>query len=851
MLLWAQRCKFRGTVVVSWAWIGFAIAHGGPPPQPAKTEGGSAPADGARNRIDQRWNWAYQQRAYPLGYIPEGAQLRAVAQAAQHRRGPELQSRGQLASEHWVNIGPAPIARDDSTGLVSGRVVYIAVNPHNPNHWLISAAGGGVWETRDAGGSWSPKTDDQATLAMGAIAFAPSDTNIVFAGTGEAELRGTYAGLGLLKSTNGGNSWQLIATNTFARTSFSDIKVDPDDPNRVVVATVNGVAGRSETSVPSPPPTGVFKSTNGGLAWARKLKGEVTDLEVNPSDFNLQYAGIGVSDGTRSNGVYRSTNAGDTWTRIDGPWTQTPLILGRVELAMAASNPNILYVSFSHATKGTLLNIWRTDDAWEADPTWTRIPRPADAADQNQWDYDQASIVDPINPDIYFLAGQDNFWKYDGTAWTNLAGDTHEDYHALAWAGTRLIQGSDGGVWSSTDGAETWINHNAGLSITTFYYGSLHPTDPDFALAGSQDEGTEKWTGTNVWEQLWAADGADNAISTRHPNTHWAISSQNLSIRRTRDGGINFTSATSGIVKDNVPYIAAFRMFPGNDDLFITGTDNLWKCTNFFSAARPAWAANSPTMSDLISAMNFAAADAHGDTYVFGTAAGELRLTQDGGSSWNDIRDASLLPNRYVTALVFNPTNANILYATFSGFNEGTPRHPGHIFITTNALASTPDWADISTPVNIPHNALVLDGANPNVVFVGTDLGIWRSTNGGSAWQQMGSDAGMPNVTVYDLKNNPVTGQTVAFSSGRGAFLLKRNAAGELRLANVRRAGNDVQFSFFTGSGINYRVEFNDDLRMNLWTPLENVAGTGGTTLVTDIDAITRLKRFYRVRQLP
>ena len=525
---------------------------------------------------------------------------------------------------------------------------------------------------------------------------------------------------------------------------------------------------------------------------------------------------------------------------------------------MAASNRDIVYVSFSDASTNTLLNVWRTDNAWDASPTWNLLARPDDSDKQNQWDYDQANIVDPANPDIFYLAGQENFWGYDGTTWTNLAAGTHVDYHALAWAGTRLIQANDGGVWSSSDGGNTWANHNRGLAITTFFYGSIHPTDPNFALAGSQDNGTEKWTGTRVWQWIYSGDGADNAISTRNPNTHWAVSSQELDIQRTRDGGAggdqgnSFTDATSGIIKTNTPFIGAFKMFSGNDDLFITGTDNLWKCTNFFSADIPMWVSNSPTMAGLISAMNFATADTKGDTYAFGTATGQLRLTTDGGNTWNDIRDDNLLPDRYVTALVFNTTNANILYAAFSGFNEGTPNQPGHVFKTTKALKLTPTWLNVTTPVNLPHNAIVLDGANPSVVFAGTDQGIWRSTDGGAFWTQMGYERGMPNVAVYDLENNPVTGQTVAFTHGRGAFALKRSTATEMRITIDRSVGNAIPLSFSSAIGINYRVEFTDDMGTPRWLLLgESVRGTGGAVVVTDVDAIIRPKRFYRVGQLP
>src|SRR5205085_7549967 len=137
-------------------------------------------------------------------------------------------------------------------------------------------------------------------------------------------------------------------------------------------------------------------------------------------------------------------------------------------------------------------------------------------------------------------------WKFDGSVWTVLGGDynnsvegklIHPDQHILAWAANRLLVGNDGGVWSTKDAGLSFNNHNTTLAITQFYDGSIHPTNPNFAIGGSQDNGSEKWTGSNAWQFISSGDGADNAISTSRPDTDWAVSSQSLSIGRTTNGG--------------------------------------------------------------------------------------------------------------------------------------------------------------------------------------------------------------------------------------------------------------------------------------------------------------------------
>ena len=160
----------------------------------------------------------------------------------------------------------------------------------------------------------------------------------------------------------------------------------------------------------------------------------------------------------------------------------------------------------------------------------------------------------------------------------------------MAWAGNRLIVGNDGGLWSSVDDANTWADHNTTLAITQFYHGCVHPTNPNFALGGSQDNGTEKWTGTDAWTLVFGGDGAESAISSGRPDTDWAVSFQDLNVWRTTDGGASFSPATFGIQDVNTPFIARLKKCPNSDDVFIAGGGrDLWKSIDFFGSATPSW----------------------------------------------------------------------------------------------------------------------------------------------------------------------------------------------------------------------------------------------------------------------
>jgi photosystem II stability/assembly factor-like uncharacterized protein len=798
------------------------------PPQTVAVAPQTGPAV-VRDDPLQRGMWLLQRRAYPLDSIPAGAQQRAFRQL-RTAEAVRAQSSNPMPTNGWTNIGPAPITDGQlgspdptATRPVSGRIAALAVDPSDKTHWLAGAAQGGIWESHDSGTTWVPRTDDQPSLATGAIAFAPG--GVVYAGTGEANfVPHAYAGAGLLKSTDGGSSWQLLAAANFAGSSFSSIKANPSNTDVVVVATAGGIAGRGSDAPPTPPPLGVLRSTDGGISWARTLQisgydctdashptdcTEATALEMDPHNFNHQFAAIGFPvlniqgedrPANGANGVYRSTDGGQSWTLTTGPWSAQPSQVGRIALAIAPSNPSVLYVAIQNALQditdeagGGLLGIWKSTNAWTATPTFTAIPSTAYCEEfgERQCGYDNVLSVDPTNANILY-AGGITLWKYDGANWTevsqlfsNPSAGIHVDQHSLTWAGGRLIVGNDGGVWSTTDGGVTWADHNATLSTVQFYEGSVHPSNPNFALGGAQDNGTSQWTGDPAWHQVFYGDGSSSAIASSNPDTNWAVSARSgiWAIYRTTDGA-NFSWASSDIDVTFAPFIARFAKCPSSDDVLIAGTNDLWKTTNFFSGATPAWSLNSrdelPAFGPYfgiigVTALAFAPSDTGCNIYAFARNAQEILLTTDGGATWTNLNTGGGVPGRYVTGLAFDPTNANVLYVTLSGFDEGTPGQPGHVFKTTDALDPSPTWSNVSPPVDIPHNTILVDPSQPALLYVGTDIGVWVSSDAGATWTHMGPESDMPNVAVFDLQKSSATGRLVAFTLGRGAFVLSGN----------------------------------------------------------------------------
>lgn len=724
------------------------------------------------------------------------------------------------AEGEWVSIGPTPLIppAPGLPGFMAGRVAAIAVDPADPKHWLAGAATGGLWETRDDGLTWAPRTDDQPTLAIGAVAFAPSDAQTIYGGTGEGHLVwGAHVGKGVLKSTDGGASWTLLAASTFDRSSFSALHVHPRDPAIVVASTTRGTAGRdTQTTLPSPP-VGVFKSSDGGQTWNRTLAGQATALAVDATNFNYQYAAIFDPQPGVANGVYRSSDGGDTWTAVPGPWGVST---ARIALALAPSNMNVLYVSVQAPANpgpwgvglgnfpgainwgfgGPLLGLFRTNNAWAATPTWISVPTDQTTyCQEGACSFTHVLSVDPADPNTLFAGGK-SFWRCrncsDSPTWSGpIPGGI--DTHSFAWSGNRVISGNDHGVlWSQNrgngrlrDDGDVWEKRNGAtaegaLSIVQFFSGALHPTDPNFIVANTQDNALDKWTGSNAWDllhvtprELGDCEG-EVVLSSSRPNTDWACGRPQGGVSRTRDGQ-TWQRADAGISFGGSAYTAPLRKCPTNDDVFLTGTHRMYRIDNFFSASTPSWAANGPfpgfpaTLNSLgtILAIEFAPGDGTCNIYAYGTRGGQIRLTMDGGTTWRDLDAARILPARPVSWLAFDPTNRNVLYAALSSFDDLTPGKPGHVFKTTNALSGSPSWTNVSPPDDQPHNVIAIDPRN-NTIYVGTDAGIWYSADGGTGWQRYGPKTGLPNAPVYDLKINPTTNRIVAFTHGRGAFVL-------------------------------------------------------------------------------
>lgn len=686
------------------------------------------------------------------------------------------------------NSGAVDAARQDA----SGRVAGIAVDPTDSNTFYSASAGGGVWKTTNGGASYIPLTDFLGDTAMGSIAVAPSNHNVVYAGTGEANFSADCKyGIGLLKSTNGGTTWSLITgpAGVFDRQAISRIVISPTDPSTVFITTTyasNGFGGEGD----------VWKTTDGGANWTSTLASTnttgqpVTDLVMNPTTPDTLYAAIGNIFGNGSNGIYKTTDGGTNWGLLGGGLPSNP---GRISLALAASNPNVVYASIANTigNGAGLQGLYVTTDGGT---TWTQKTAAPNYLGGQGW-YDNAIVVSPTDPNVVFAGGQVNYSGSHGTlfalAGSQDGGKTFQDYsigsglkgphtdlHALTFTpdGTKLMDGNDGGVWRlenpySNPGAGSsidlsvcnWTDLNSNLDTVQFTGIALHPTDSNIAYGGSQDNGTEMTSGSLGWDTLRGGDGGFVRLNQTNPQIVYH-EYYGISLEVSSDGGINWSGGTGINPNDPVgpdgsdqrAFYVPYKLDPANQSRVIYGTDHVYESLDnggtFTAIGTPGTAGFNPSGSAA------STLGVYGST-IYVSAGGSLFATYNSGGNWADVSIPGITES--FSDVYVNPTNPKDVYVSRPSF------FGGKVFRSTSGGAA---WSDITSNLpDEPFNAVLLDKKS-GVLYAGGDDGVYSSTSYGGSWSKLST--GLPTVQVANLDLVNATGIIAAGTHGRGMWRL-------------------------------------------------------------------------------
>ncbi|MEA2569899.1 MAG: hypothetical protein QOI24_1900 [Acidobacteriota bacterium] len=741
--------------------------------------------------------------------ITDDASLRYAAARTQL----EKMSRNRIASDAngvrnfraWTFLGP---------GNIGGRTRSLLIDPTNPRVMYAGTVSGGVFKTSDGGERWNPLTDALANLSIGAMAMDPKDTNTIYAGTGEGyfreDVRGTATpirGNGIFATHDGGSSWiQLTTTNDPDFQWVNDLVVSAHDSRRVYAATRSGV----------------LRSNDGGINWTRVLpvtvKGGCFDLALRAgADGDEFLASCGTFEQAT---VYRNAHA-----ESESSWDAvlSPPGMGRTSLAFAPSDSSIVYALAAsndpgpggHFAQGGLLGVFRSDDGgrtWSPRATNADANRvntvllsnplsalaPCDGTVSDSWVsmgwHCNVIVVDPLDPNRVWAAGVDLFRSDDGGRnWSiasywwpdeteQRASYVHADQHVIVFdpaydgvANQTMFAANDGGVYRTDNARATLrpdvsalcdlgasgvhfvsLNHNFGA--TQFYHGTVFP-DGRHWLGGAQDNGTvfgDSSSGIDGWTMPVGGDGGFGAVDPIEPRfiyTQW----QNASLVRSTDGGKSWSGARTGI-NDNFLFIAPLLLDPNERTRLWVGGRRLWRSTNQAGS----WNATSPILDSMISAI--AIAPNTPQVAVIGTTSGAILRTSNALQS--SVNWLTITPRAgFISSITFDPTNTSTIYATYANFGGAHVWKSLDGGVTWNAS----DGSGVESIPDIPVHSLLVDPQQPSRLFLGTDLGIFVSTDAGGHWSV---ESSFPSVITETL----VFGQgeygraLYAFTHGRGAW---------------------------------------------------------------------------------
>ena len=712
-------------------------------------------------------------RTYPSPTLP----ATGLAPAFAAKRADLLRkSTKQTDPAPWRAIGPLNIG---------GRTLALALNPMNPSTIYAGSASGGLWRSTTGGvgeQAWQPIRTGFPVLGVAAIAIAPDDSNTIYIGTGEVygspstfpgvsvrTTRGSY-GIGILKTTDGGATWAKSLDWLYnQQRGVQKIRIDPQQPSTVWAATTEGV----------------YKSNDAGARWQLSLAVVMaTDIAINPLRPDTVFAACG-NMGSAGYGIYRTIDGGASWQKLDLGASGPSRFLGKVQLAMAESEPNIVLASIGHSNgiSPTATLLLKTTDSGE---NWQAVSDRDYSSIQGWYSHDVA--INPTDPDEVWAAGQpfsplvstdggpnlqfaENLGLFqpatgvESFVYPDLA--NWADYHEIVYHPTNseiIYFANDGGVFRTTDGGQTGETWNCRLQRTRLYNGTTSShADSGFFIGGMQDNMSAAYRGSPMWDRIGlVADGSWTAINQSNNNIIY-LSYQNLFMVRYADGGSLGGENARVVVPPNrrTPnFIAPFVLSPADNLTIYAGTTVVHKSLNGgFS-----WLdTNNNQPLDGNPLLSLAASHQSANVVYAGTTpvSGRARLfrTDNGGDFWQDITGD--LPDRFPTDIAVDPNNDRTVYVVFGGFGSS------HIYKSENGGNH---WQDIGAGVpDVPAWAVAIDPFFSRHIYLGNDLGVYFSEDAGASWQVFTD--GLPDAIIaMDLSVSPVNRAVRVAKHGNGVY---------------------------------------------------------------------------------
>ena len=688
----------------------------------------------------------------------------------------------------WSPLGPysAEVINDQVPGI--GRLNQIAVDPSNPNTWYVGAPAGGLWKSTDAGNTWTNLFDEYPQIGVSGIAIDPEDTQIIYIATGDDDALESYS-IGVMKSTDGGQTFSatgLNVDNVNRGTALNEITIDPDDRNTIWVAGTQGL----------------YKSTNAGESFSRVINDEITDFRLKPGNGQVIYA--------LSNSIfYRSTNGGTTFSQNStDPNSILPRSYMRAVMDVSPDNPEVLYILYAKSSDGSLEGLYRSIDSGltfskrtvtvreqktgaDGNP-YTEIESDYDIMESNQAWFDLAIAIDPEDANTVY-AGCLNIWKSSdgGNSFSKLnnwynpnEAYTHADIHTLKHFDGALFAATDGGLYRSTDGGQTFTDYsNNGIATGQFYRLSIGRNDASVMVGGTQDN-AGFIRRSNNWYLYTGGDGMDYEIDPLNPN---------LSYGFTQSGSYLFISDSRG---DNLALLEGPYSESGNwitpltvtrDGEVLAGYGSVYVLggSGFTQRSAPLAASN-------IDDLEAAPSDAN---IVWAAEGSSLYLSEDAGRNFTKV--TSLLGP--ISDMSINSNNPKEVFATTSSRVDialvDQPENPAVWRVNATDLSAlekqelTRDLPSDQVYFSIAHQP-----RDPkNSLYVGTNLGVYRSDDSMDGWELYGEN--LPNTAVSDIELSIDDALIVVSTYGRGVFsspILVEKAATDIAISNLTTPSSKI-----------------------------------------------------------
>ncbi len=696
-----------------------------------------------------------------------------------------------LSGLKFRSIGPA---------LTSGRISDFAVNPDNPKEYYVAVSAGGVWKTTNAGTTYTPIFDSQGSYSIGCVTIDPNNPSVVWVGTGENNnQRSVGYGDGIYKSIDGGKSWTHMGLKNSEH--IGKIIVDPRNSDVVYVAAIGPLWSEGGDR-------GVYKTTDGGNTWNAVLTIDkhtgVNDIILDPRDPDVLYAAayqrrrhvFTYLGGGPGSGMYKTTNGGAKWDKINTGLPSTDI--GRIGLAMAPSNPEIIYaIVEANQGEGGFYRTTNRGASWSKQGSY-----------QSSGNYYQEIVVDPNDDQtIYGM----NTWiqvSRDGGKSFKVLGEVakHVDNHCM-WIdpsdSEHFIAGCDGGIYETWDGAKTW-DFKANLPVTQFYKVALDNAEPFYNVYGGTQDNfslggpSRSISGNGISNEEWfithGGDGFETQVDQSNSNIIYAQSQYGVLVRYDKASGEEVGiqpqprkdensyrwNWDAPLVISNFDnkrlYFAANKVFKSDDQ------GNSWDVIsedltrqinrNELNVMGRVWGidaiAKNGSTSPYGTIVAMDESPKNENLLYVGTDDGLVQITENGGDSWTKVSSFPGVPSRtYVNMLLASQHDENVVFACFNNHKNGDFKP--YVFKSSDKGKT---WTSITSnlPARGSSYAIAQDHVDPNLLFVGTEFGVFVSNNGGGKWKQL--KAGVPTVGVRDIAIQRRENDLVLGTFGRGFYVL-------------------------------------------------------------------------------